>query len=232
MEPESLEIPVELAGQGSVSGLLDLPQADSGRCVLLLAHGAGAGATHPFLQAVAQGLAARGLAVLRFHYAYAERALREGRQRPPDRRPVLESVHQSALNTLRARFPDRRVLLGGKSMGGRMGTYLAAGGADCAGLVLVGYPLHPPGRPEKLRSEHFGTIAQPALFLQGTRDALCDLELLTPALETWGGRVTLHVVEGADHGFEVLKKSGRTHAEVIEEICDAIDEWERATFPL
>ncbi|MEE8468222.1 MAG: alpha/beta fold hydrolase [Planctomycetota bacterium] len=232
MEPEALEIPVELAGQGTVSGWLDLPGSDSGRCVLLLAHGAGAGATHPFLQAVARGLAARGLPVLRFQYAHAERALREGRRRPPDRRPALESVHASALAYLRERFPDRRLLLLGKSMGGRMGTYLAAEGADCAGLVLLGYPLHPPGRPDELRSEHFGAIAQPALFLQGTRDALCDLELLTPALELWGGPLSLHVVEGADHGFEVLKQSGRTHEEVLEEICDAIDEWERATFPL
>ena len=231
MGTETLEIPVELAGQDTVGGWLDLPQEDAGRCVLLLAHGAGAGATHPFLEAVARGLAARGLPVMRFQYAYAERALREGRRRPPDRRTVLETVHQNALTSLRTRFPDRRLLLCGKSMGGRMGTYLAAEGADCAGLVLLGYPLHPPGRPDKLRSEHFGAVAQPALFLQGTRDALCDLELLTPALELWGGPRTLHVVEGADHGFEVLKKSGRTPEEVLEEICDAIDEWERATWP-
>ena len=196
METESLEIPVDLAGQGTVGGLLDLPDEDTGRCALLLAHGAGAPATHPFLETVARGLAARGLAVLRFHYPYAQRALREGRRRPPDRREVLESTHASALACLRTRFPDRRLVLAGKSMGGRMGTHLAAEGADCAGLVLMGYPLHPPGRPSKLRSEHFGAVAQPALFLQGTRDALCDLELLAPALELWGGPLTLHVEIG------------------------------------
>lgn len=180
---------------------------------------------------VAGALAERGLPVLRFNYAYTERMAREGRRRPPDRRPVLEAVHRAALAALRARYPERRIVLAGKSMGGRIASYLSAGGADDSALLFLGYPLHPPKKPEKLRSEHFGALAVPALFLQGTRDALCDLGLLRRELERFGGIATLRVVEGADHDFRVLKRSGRTRAEVLVELVEAIDEWERSTFP-
>lgn len=228
---EGLEIPVEGARVDAVGASLDLPDDDERRCAVLLAHGAGAGRDSAFMTAIAEGLAARGLAVLRFDYPYTERMRREGRRLPPDRRPLLEATHRAALATLRARFPERRLLLAGKSMGGRMGSYLAAEGADAAGLVLLGYPLHPPGKPERLRAEHFAAIALPALFLQGTRDALCRLELLRTELEVFGGVASLHVVEGADHDFRVPRSSGRSRDEVLGELADAVDAWERATFP-
>ena len=97
--------------------------------------------------------------------------------------------------------------------------------------MLCGYPLHPPGQKEKLRSEHFAALAQPALFLQGTRDDFCDLELLRAALERYGGKATVHVVEGADHGFQVPRSAGRTGEEVLEELFEQVDAWERSTFP-
>lgn len=236
MSMESLDIPTGLpAADGTtlatVSGRLHVPERDRGSSAVLLAHGAGAGMDSEFLVEIASGLAARGLPVLRFNYAYTERMAREGRRRPPDRRPKLEAVHGAALDALRARYPERPVVLAGKSMGGRIASYLSASGADDSALLFLGYPLHPQKKPEKLRSEHFGAIAVPALFLEGTRDALCDLELLRRELETFGGTVTLRVIEGADHDFRVLKRSGRTRAEVLGELLDAIDEWERSTFP-
>lgn len=233
---ESIDIPIGLeaerdTGLAAVGGRLHRPDHDRGGSVFLLAHGAGAGMESEFLVAIATGLAERGLPVLRFNYAYAERMTREGRRRPPDRRPRLEAVHGAALDALRARYPNRRIVLAGKSMGGRIASYLSAVGADDSALLLLGYPLHPQKQPERLRSEHFGAIAVPALFLQGTRDALCDLGLLRRELETFGGTVTLRVIEGADHDFRVLVRSGRTRAEVLVELVDAIDRWERFTFP-
>lgn len=231
MPGEVFPIPVRQGGVDEVHARLDVGDAESGRSALVLAHGAGAGMESGFLEAVAAGLAARGLAVLRFRYAYAERMAREKRRLPPDRRPTLLGVHRAAVEAARERLAGRRLLLGGKSMGGRMASHLAAEGTECAGLVFFGYPLHPPGRPEKPRSEHFGAVARPALFLQGTRDALCRLEHLQPALRTWGGRATLEVIEGADHDFRVPKAMGMSREQVLDALCDAVDAWERATFP-
>lgn len=231
MQSEDLSIAVPDAGVDSVSARLDLPDEDRGRSILLLAHGAGAPMDSGFMQAAAEGLAERGFPVLRFNYAYQERAAREGKRRPPDRKPRLLDTHRAALAALRERFGERRLLLAGKSMGGRMSTYLAAEGDDCAGLVLFGYPLHPPGKPEKLRSEHFAAVAQPALFLQGTRDALCDLELLRRELEPFGGQTTVQVIEDADHDFGVLKRTGRTQDEVRRDLWDHVEAWERSAWP-
>jgi predicted alpha/beta-hydrolase family hydrolase len=230
MPREPVEIPVDLDPPGPIRGWLDLPTQDSGRAVILLAHGAGVGMHSPFMAELAEGLCAAGFPVLRFHYAYAQRMLDEGRRRPPDRRPLLETVHRQAAATLRARFPGRRLLLAGKSMGGRMSSYLVAAGEPADGLVFFGYPLHPPKRPERLRSEHFGDLQVPALFLQGTRDALCDLDLLRNALTRYAGPAHLHVVEGADHGFAVLKRSGRTADEVRSELVAQFVSWEAQSF--
>ena len=142
-----------------------------------------------------------------------------------------EEAHAAALAALAARAGGRRILLAGKSLGARMSTHLAAKGERCAGLVLFGYPLHPPGQREKLRSEHFAAIAQPALFLQGTRDDFAELELLRAALERYGGRATLEVIEGADHGFIVPKKSGRSADDVRAFLLERVSRWEQETFP-
>jgi hypothetical protein len=183
------------------------------------------------MEAFAQGLAARGFPVMRFDYPYRERSRASGRAHPPDRQAVLEEAHALALAVLAEHAPGQRLLLAGKSLGGRISTYLAAKGERCAGLVLFGYPLHPPGQPAKTRSEHLPTIAQPALFLQGTRDEFADLTLLRSALARYGGRATLEVIEGADHGFHVSKSSGRTDDEVRELLLDRVARWERESFP-
>ena len=160
-----------------------------------------------------------------------ERIRREGGRRPPDRAPVLLAAHRAALAELERRAGGRRVVLAGKSLGGRMASLLAAEGCRCDGLAFFGYPLHPAKKPEKLRSEHFPAIAQPALFLQGTRDALCDLELLRRELETFGGVTRLVLVEDGDHDFQVRRSSGRTREEVLGELVRAFVEWEEASSP-
>ena len=172
--------------------------------------------------------------VTAFDYPYMQRARDEGRRRPPDRRPVLERAHAAALQTLVDAVKPQRVLLAGKSLGARMGSYLAAedtDGGHTRGLVFFGYPLHPKGRPEKLRTDHFPLLTVPTLFLQGTRDGLCEPPLLEEALQTFGGKATLHWVEGGDHDFGVLKRSGRERGEVLAELVDRVDAWERETFP-
>ncbi len=198
---------------------------------LLLAHGAGLHMESPWMSAVARGLVARGFPVLRFNYPYRERSLREKKHLPPDRTVLLEEAHSAARAALEARAGGRRLLLAGKSLGGRIATHLAAKDEPCAGLVLFGYPLHPPGRQDRPRSEHFAAIAQPALFLQGTRDEFADLALLRSALESFGGRVTLEVIDGADHGFHVPRSSGGTDEQVLEALLNRVARWESETFP-
>ena len=201
-----------------------------GRPAVLLAHGAGADGASAFLEHVAQGLAGCGLSVLRFRYGYAERMAREGRRRPPDRAPRLEAVHAAALAALAERCPGQPVVLMGKSMGARMGSHLAAQGAPSTeacvrGLVHLGFPLHPPRKPSRERAEHFRTLPQPALFLSGTRDPLCTPHLLVEALGHHGGPTTLEWIEEADHDFKVPKRTGRSHAEVLDELVARADAW-------
>jgi len=228
MRSERLALPFR--GE-TLSAELDEPERDARASAILLANGAGYHLDAPWMAETAHGLVARGFAVLRFNYLYQERAQGAGHGKPPDRTPILEEAHATALAALAERAGARRVILAGKSLGGRMSTHLAAKGERCAGLVLFGYPLHPPNQPTKLRSEHFAAIAQPALFLQGTRDDFADLELLRTALARYGGRVTLEVIDGADHGFHVRKASGRSDAEVRAFLLDRVDRWERETFP-
>ena len=195
----------------NLSALFDEPAGGRELPACLLAHGAGLHMESPTMAAVAGGLAARGFPVLRFNYPYRERALAEKkRNRPPDPTRILEEAHGLALEALRERTGEVRPLLVGKTLGARIGSYLAAKDAPCRGLISLGYPLHAPNKPEELRSEHFAAIAQPALFLQGTRDPFCDLGLLQGTLRTFGGTATVTVIEGADHGFHVPKASGRT----------------------
>jgi predicted alpha/beta-hydrolase family hydrolase len=228
METQPLTIK---SADAMLSAVLDRPEGPERASAILLAHGAGFHLGSPWMEGLAHALVRRGFPVLRFNYPYRERALREGRQRPPDPTPRLEEAHAAALAELERREPGKRVLLAGKSLGGRMATHLAAKGETCAGLVLFGYPLHPPKRQHRPRSEHFAAIAQPALFLQGTRDSLADLDLLRECLARFGGRVTLEVIEGADHGFAVPKRIGKSVEEVREDLVGRVDRWEREVFP-
>lgn len=228
---EKLSIPFD---EGVLDAILELPDGDQRESVILLAHGAGANKDSRFLEAISGLLAQRGFLVLRFDYPYMQRARELGRRQPPNRRDVLERAHRAALDELVQRAPGRRVLLAGKSLGGRIGSYLAAEDTDgglTAGLIFLGYPLHPRKQLEKTRCDHFPILAIPAIFLQGTRDDLCDLTLLNKVLPSYAGAATLQVIEGADHSFEVLKRSGRKPDEVLAEIADLVADWESATFP-
>ncbi len=231
MRQQRFRIPVETPRVDAVSALYSTPSGAARESAILLANGAGFSLDSPWMRAVADALVARGFAVLQFNYAYKERSVVRGTPLPPDRAPVLEAVHERALEVLNERSGAKRTILAGKSLGARMSTHLAAKDVPCAALVLFGYPLHPPKQPDKLRREHFAAIVQPALFLQGTRDALCDLELLAESLERYGGRAEVEVVEDADHGFHVLKRTGRTDAEVLESMCDRVVRFDDDAFP-
>lgn len=193
--------------------------------LLVLAHGAGAGMRHRFMQRMAEGLSRRGVATLRFEFPYWARGSR--RIDPP---AVLEQAVRDAVAAGASLCPELPRFAGGKSLGGRMTTRAAAAAPlDVRGIVLLGFPLHPAKRPAIERAEHLTRVRHPMLFLQGTRDALADLELLGPVLKPLQetGLATLHVVEGADHGFDVLKRSGRTGGEVLEELADTAAAWMR-----
>ena len=174
---------------------------------------------HPFLAGIAAALARRGVATLRYEFPYAAAGARR-----PDPRPVLvETVAAAAAEAARL-AGGLPLFAGGKSMGGRMTSHAAAEGrlAGVRGLVFLGFPLHAAGKPGTERAAHLDGVALPLLFLQGTRDALADLALLGPVCERLGPRAELHVIEGADHGFHVPKRSGRTDAEVLEELAGEV----------
>ncbi len=208
---------------GAVSGVLTLPATAAPACTVVLAHGAGSTLAAPVLVGVADGLAAAGAATVRFNFPYRERG-----GRVPDRAPVLEACYRAVLAALRAdtACAGTPVVIGGASMGGRMATHLAAAGEPVAGLLLLGYPLHPAGRPAVTRSAHLPRIAAPLLFVTGSRDALCPLADLRRVLAGLP-QATLHVVAEADHSFGVRARSGRTRADVIAEIVTAATAWLR-----
>ena len=205
---------------GDVSALFVRPK--DARACLAFAHGAGAGMRHAFMQAAAGRLADRGIATFRFQFPYTEKG---GRR--PDPQPILLATVRSAVAAAGEAARGLPLFAGGKSMGGRM-TSLAASKEPLPGvrgLVFFGFPLHPAGRPSAERGEHLTQVALPMLFLQGTRDALADLDLLRPVCERLGARATLHVVDDADHSFHVPKRSGRTDEDVLEELAGAVDAW-------
>ena len=192
---------------------------EDGGSWLVFAHGAGAPQKHPFMVAVARGLAARGLPVVTFDFPY----MRHGRK-APDRAPVLEAAFREVMSAARETFTPRRLFIGGKSMGGRMATHLAAEGDDVNGVVALGYPLHPPGRPEQPRSAHLPNIRVPVLIVQGERDAFGTPGELKPVLETMTAPVGLHIVPGADHSLAV---KGKRTGELLEGVIDAVADWVR-----
>jgi uncharacterized protein len=174
---------------------IDPPDAD---VVLVLAHGAGSGMRTPFMNGFAEAVGRLGVATLRFEFPY----MRAGR-RAPDRAPVLVKAWQEAFAEGAAGARGRPVLAGGKSMGGRMASMAAAEGMPAAGLVFLGYPLHPPGRPDRLRDAHLDDVAAPMLFLQGSRDIFARPDLLAAVVARLGARATLVEIEGGDHSFRV-----------------------------
>lgn len=205
---------------GAVSAMLLRPEG--ARWLLVFGHGAGAGIRHPFMDGIAQRLAARRIATFRYQFPYMERG--GGR---PDPQPVLLATLRSAFDRAARTAPDLPLLAGGKSLGGRMTSIAAAKGepAGVRGLVFFGFPLHPAGQPSTHRADHLGDVPVPMLFLQGTRDALADLALLRPCCERLGDRATLHIVDGADHSFHVPKRSGKTVDQVFDELVEVTAAW-------
>jgi predicted alpha/beta-hydrolase family hydrolase len=219
--PASAELAIAVGdGAGQVSGLLARP--DDAQALYVLAHGAGAGMRHPFLERMAERLGDHAIATLRYQFPYMER-----RARRPDTPVVAERTVRAAVREAARAAPGLPLVAGGKSFGGRMTSAAQANEplAGVRGLVFLGFPLHPPGRPGTARAEHLFRIHVPMLFLQGTRDEFADLELLRPVIERLGERATLALVEGGDHSFHVLKRTGRTDAAVFDELVGTIARW-------
>src|SRR5216683_7672756 len=217
-EVEQLRFGVE--GGGEVSALLCRPA--NARWLLVLAHGAGAGMTHPFMEKLADELAGVGVATFRYQFPYMEQ-----RRRIPDQPTVLTATVAAAARRAAEAAPGLLLLAGGKSMGGRMTSQAAAQHPldGVRGLVFFGFPLHPPKQPGKKRADHLTKVTVPMLFLQGTRDTLADLKLLRPVCAKLESRATLHVIETADHSFHMLKRSGRSDAEVLRELAETTVSW-------
>lgn len=236
MGPERGRVGAEAASSGSfrirvgedrsVAARVDTPEGPGPRTVLVLAHGAGAGMDHDFMSGLTARLVEGGVAVVRYNFPYME----ERGGWPPDRPPVLEATVRAAVEAAARRFPGAFLFAGGKSLGGRMTSRVAAAdgwtrGGPVDGLIFFGFPLHGRGKPGTSRADHLAGVSLPLLFLQGTRDPLARLDLLEPVVEELGGSATLHQVVGADHGFQVLKRSGRSDAEVLDEVAGEAVRW-------
>nr|WP_249812529.1 alpha/beta family hydrolase [Bradyrhizobium sp. 141] len=199
-----------------------MTQPDNARACYVLAHGAGADMRHAFMDKVAAGLADRGIATFRFNFPYMEN--KQGR---PDQPAVAHAAIGAAVEEAARLCPGVKLIAGGKSFGGRM-TSQAQSKAPLPGvkgLAFLGFPLHVDKKPSSERAEHLSGITIPMLFLQGTRDGLADLSYLKPVIAALGPKATLHKVEGGDHSFAVLKKSGRTNEEALTEVLDTLAAW-------
>jgi uncharacterized protein len=189
--------------------------------VFVCAHGAGGNMADKGMLAVTRALGSRGLDIVRFNFLYKEK--RSGR---PDPMPKLKETTSAVVARVREELNSTTLIIGGRSMGGRAASMLAADGFDCSGLLLLAYPLHPAGRPDQLRDAHLPSIRVPVLCVNGTRDTLCTPDLMNAAVQ----RVTatswqMHWIEGADHSFHVLKSSGRDDAQVMTEVADVAESW-------
>jgi predicted alpha/beta-hydrolase family hydrolase len=214
------ELTLEVGSAGTVSALLTVPTHP--RAGFVFAHGAGAGMTHPFMAAVASGLAERHVATLRYQFPY----MQKGSKRP-DPPGIAQAAVRAAVAAAAQACPGLPLIAGGKSFGGRMTSQAQAKAplADVAGLAFFGFPLHPAGKPSAERADHLADVKIPMLFLQGTNDKLAEFELLRPVVKKLGARATLHPVEAADHSFHVPARSGRKDAEVMSEVLDAFVAW-------
>lgn len=201
-------------------GLLVRPAA--ARSLYVFAHGAGAGMRHSLMAAVASALAARDIATLRWEFPYMAAG-----KKLPDRAEIAEAAVQEVWAVARARFADLALFAGGQSFGGRMTSraHAARPLAALGGIIFLGFPLHPPERPGIERAEHLASATGPLLFMQGDRDDFAPLRRLRPVVKKLGARATLHVIRGADHGFHAPVRSGRTRADVFDEIADTIASW-------
>ena len=220
--PDELTVPVQTGA--ATTALVYAADNGPAGAALMLAHGAGAGQRSPWIVDLASSLSAHALDVITFNFLYTEQ-----RRKLPDRPPVLESCYDAAIRTIRNEVASARrgLFIGGKSMGGRIATQVAAAdpSMDVKGLVLLGYPLHPPGRPEKRRDAHLPAVARPMLFVQGSRDGFGTPVELKPVLDTLAPRPTLHVVDGGDHSFKLSGKNPERQQAVFEDVQRTIVEW-------
>lgn len=207
-------------GAESVSAIHERSTTGETRATFVCAHGAGGNMHDRGVQAVATALRDRGLDVVRFNFLYTEK--RSGR---PDPMPVLQKVIEAVVARTREALSPDELVIGGRSMGGRAASMLAADGFDVDRLLLLAYPLHPAGKPEQLRDAHLPRITMPVLCCNGTRDPLCRRDLMDQVLQRVKPSFQMHWLEGADHSFHVLKSSGRTDAQVMAEIGDATVAW-------
>jgi hypothetical protein len=216
--PQKLAIDTDKAG--SVSALLSRPTKP--RACFVFAHGAGAGMAHPFMEAVASGLRERGVATLRYQFPYMEKGSKR-----PDPPAIAHGAVRAAVAEAARCCSGLPLIAGGKSFGGRMTSQAQAAAplAGVRGLAFLGFPLHPAGKPSSDRARHLAEVHIPMLFVQGTRDALAEVALLEPLVQSLGRSATLHLVDGADHSFHVLARSGRNDREVLNEILDAFAGW-------
>ena len=223
----SEQLSVEIA-PGQKVGAVVYPAAKpkAAGVTLILGHGAGAGQTSGFMVSFATALAARGIETVTFNFSYMEQ-----KRRLPDSKDKLEACYRAVIETVAHRKGARaRLVIGGKSMGGRIASQVAAAGApDVAGLVLLGYPLHPPGKKDQLRDKHLPQIKAPMLFVQGSRDAFGTPAELQPILKTLKVPAELYEIAGGDHSFKVLKSAGVPQEDVYKAVQDRIDQWLRAT---
>jgi predicted alpha/beta-hydrolase family hydrolase len=218
--PKPRSVTIAIDAEQHVSSLLLAP-VDARACYVL-AHGAGAGMAHAFMAATASGLAERGIATLRYQFPYMER----GSKRTDTPRVAHAAVRAAVAEAARL-VPGLPLFAGGKSFGGRMTSQAQAESLlpGVRGLVFLGFPLHPAGKPSDERAAHLADVAVPMLFLQGTRDDLADLALLRPLVKRLGSRATLRLFEDADHSFHVPARTGRKDAQVLDEVLDAMAAW-------
>jgi predicted alpha/beta-hydrolase family hydrolase len=207
-------------GADETSAVFEPAESGTDAPVFVCAHGAGGHIDDRSMVQLSKVLRSRGLSIVRFNFLYRER--KSGR---PDPMPRLEECFSTVVARTRQEVSPRTLVIGGRSMGGRAGSMLAAKGFNCDGLLLFAYPLHPPGHPEKLRDAHLSSIEVPVLCFNGTRDPFCTKELMETALKTVKTRWEMHWLEGADHSFHVPKSSGRNDAQVLEEVADHTQTW-------
>jgi predicted alpha/beta-hydrolase family hydrolase len=213
---EKIETP-----EGAVSAVFDGPE--DARLMVVLAHGAGAGMDSDFMREMASALGAEGFRVCRFNFVYTELG-----KKAPDRQNVLEETYVAVVEALRPGADP--LVIGGKSLGGRIASTIAAQGAPVDGLAFLGYPLQPPGKPERIRKAHLPDIQVPMLFVEGTRDPFCPLATLEEVRAELTAPNEVHVIDGGDHSFKVPKSSGRSTPDAWAEAAAAVAGWLRETF--
>ena len=207
-------------GDEQTTAIFEPATSNAGLAVFVCAHGAGGHMSDRAMLQVTRALRDHGVHVIRFNFLYTEK--RSGR---PDPMPRLEACTEAVVGRVRDELAPETLIIGGRSMGGRAASMLASKGFECSGLLLLAYPLHPAGRPDQLRDAHLPMIRVPVLCFNGTRDALCTPPLMERALERVTTTWQMHWLDTADHGFHVLKRSGRTDADILEEVARVSAEW-------